>query len=204
MIHRKPVLDEVLNAMWRYELMLQLCLEAATLEFDILSTAIGQFINPYLPVCVPPPGPCLLARHFAVIRNMNDAPIGFFVIQTEVIQLGVAGKERQEVWHFAIGAHVHALLLWEREDGPERVWIGFAHRIDETHVCGRGCTSGGPIPIAPGYLATVVECHFCLDDASSRAEPNDDLPLHPLHAFRIADRYGRAPVWFCARDVIYR
>jgi len=40
MIHRKPILNEMLNAMWRYELVFHLRLEAAALKFDILPTAI--------------------------------------------------------------------------------------------------------------------------------------------------------------------
>ena len=142
--------------MWRYELVFHLRLEPPALKFDILPTAIGQLVDPDVSVLVRTPCPCFLARHLAVVCDMNDAPVCFFVIHAEVIQLGIARKERQEVWHLAISTHVYAFLLWEGKDRPERVGVGFAHRIDETHVGSRGRTCRGPVPVATGHGLAIV------------------------------------------------
>ncbi len=203
-IHRKPVFDEVLNAMWRNELVFHLRLETPTLELNVLAAAVGQFVNPNVAVVVGAPGPGLLTRHLTVVGDVDYAPVSLVVINTEVVTSRVAGEKRQKVWHVGELAHVNTLLFRKGEDGPESVRVGFTHGINEAHVVGGGRARGRPEPVATRNFSPVVERYFRFDDPPSGAQPNDDLPLHPLHAFGVADRDGSTSVRLRPHHVINR
>ena len=87
LVQREPIFGESLDAMRRDKLVFHLRLEASRLKFDVLAIIIRQLIHPNLPRFVRSPRPGFLPRQFVAVGNMDNSPIGFFVIHAEKIPL---------------------------------------------------------------------------------------------------------------------
>src|SRR5215212_2963133 len=115
----------------RDELVLHLSFKTAALKLDILPTAVSEFVDPDVAVIICAPRPGLLAGKLAMVGDMDYTPIGLLIIDPEIVSLGIACKQREEVWHLTKPADINALFDRKLEHRPERVRIRFAHRIVE-------------------------------------------------------------------------
>src|SRR5215213_4034250 len=84
-----PVLEKMFDTMRRDELVLHLSLKTTALKLHVLSSAISKFVDPDIAVIICSPCPRLLAGKFAMIRHVDHTPIGLFVIDPEIISLGI-------------------------------------------------------------------------------------------------------------------
>src|SRR6185503_16194710 len=157
------------DAMRRDELMLHLSLKTAALKLDVLPAAISQLVDPDVAVIIGAPRPRILAGQLAMIGNVDHAPIRLLVIDPEIVTLGIARKQREEVWHFTKPADVDTLFDRKLEDGPERVRVRFAHRIVETQIRRSGSAGRGPVPVASRHRATIIQRDFRFEHARSRS-----------------------------------
>ena len=129
--HAKPVFENMFDTMRRNELVLHLSFKTPALKLDILSAAVSQLIDPDVAVFVSSPRPRFLAGQFAMVGHVDHTPIRLFVINAEVVALGIARKERKEVWHLTKPPDIDSLFDRKFEDGPEGMWVRFAHRVVE-------------------------------------------------------------------------
>src|SRR6185503_957632 len=115
------------DTMRRDKLVLHLSFKTTALKLHVLSAAVSQLVDPDVAVIICAPRPRLLAGKLTMIRDVDHAPVRLLVIDTEIVALGIACKQREEVWHFTKPADIDTLFDRKLEDRPERVRIRFAH-----------------------------------------------------------------------------
>jgi hypothetical protein len=107
--------------------LLHLSFKTATLKLDVLPTSVSQLIDPDVAVIICSPRPGFLAGKLAMIRNMDHTPIGFLVIDSEIVALGIACKQREKVWHFTKTPDINTFSRGNLKTGQNA--CGYASRM---------------------------------------------------------------------------
>src|SRR5262249_19033923 len=178
--------------------------EASGLELDVLPITVRELVNPDRAGVIGSPGPGFLSRQFVMIGYVCDSPIGFFVVDTEVIASRVPREERECVRHPTIATEIDTVVLRKAEDRPEGMWISFSHRVYEAHVFSSVSRRCRPEPVAAGDLAPIVERDLSLDYLAGWSKPDGHGPLHALDTLGVPYDDYCASVFFHPCGVVNR